>query len=274
MSTVGERLERLMRGGPGNGHAGGNGKAAGGDGRPPCEPVLVCVGDVAAEPVPWLWPSWLPLEALAVLDGDPGLGKSSLTLDLAARVSRGWAMPPGGGEVCEPAGVVLLSAEDTIKHTIRPRLDAAGADLTRVHHMEAVRQGEAERLPVLPYDLDLLSDWVIARNVRLIVVDPLTAYLSGEFNCHVDQDVRQALRPLAKLAEKLRICVLFIRHLNKLSTGPALYRGTGSIAITGSARAADLGARPRGREYPCAGHEQAEPGGPAEVSRLQAGSRR
>ena len=212
-------------------------------GAPKVEPVLVCMDDVRPEPVPWLWKSWLPLEALAVLDGDPGLGKSTLTLDLAARVSRGWAMPPGGGPAADPAGVVLLSAEDSLKHTIRPRLEVAGADLTRVHHFDAVRQGEAERAPVLPWDMDLLADWVEGRGVRLIIVDPLTAYLTQEHDAHKDQDVRQALRPLAKLAERLHVCILFLRHLNKLSTGAALYRGTGSIAITGSARAAMVSGR-------------------------------
>src|SRR5207248_773386 len=117
---------------------------------------------------------WIPLGCLSILDGDPGLGKSTLTLDLAARVSRGWAMPPlaGGELVGHPRGVLLLTAEDDPARTVRPRLDAAGADAERIHFLAAVRTPGEDRPPVLPSDLDALQEAIQQYAVALVVVDP------------------------------------------------------------------------------------------------------
>src|SRR5262249_5426860 len=96
---------------------------------PPPEPVLVQLSTVTSEAVRWLWPGWMPEGSLVILDGDPGLGKSTLTIDLTARITTGRVMPPGDGkDLRGAAGVLLLGAEDSLKHTVRPRLDAAGAD--------------------------------------------------------------------------------------------------------------------------------------------------
>jgi hypothetical protein len=97
--------------------------------------------------------------------------------------------------------------------------------------------GDDVRDPLLP-DLYLLEDFVRGRNVRLVIVDPLMAFLGDEYDAHKDQDIRRALRPLRNFAERLGVTVLLLRHLNKLNGGAALYRGGGSIGITGAARAA------------------------------------
>jgi hypothetical protein len=205
--------------------------------RPAPEADLIVLSSVSPEPVAWLWRHWLPLGMLAVLDGDPGLGKSTLTLDLAARITRGWLMPPGGGEPeTDPRSVLLLSAEDNPANTIRPRLDAAGADVSRVHYLAAVREGDTRRPPVLPWDLELVADHARAHAVALVVADPFSAFLASEFDAHKDQDIRRCLHLIAEFAERLGVCFLLVRHLNKLSGGPALYRGGGSIAITGAGR--------------------------------------
>jgi hypothetical protein len=215
----------------------GTGKAAPAE-RPRVEPVFRDLDAVQPRRVRWLWRHWLAEQTLAILDGDPGLGKSSLTLDLAARMTTGRAMPPLEGNEAgrQPAGVLLLGGEDMLECTVRPRLDVAGADPAHVHSFEAVKQGDAERPPVLPWDLDLIGDAVRGWGVKLIVVDPFLAFLGDEFDSHKDQDVRRCLRPLARLAEQLDVVVLLIRHLNKLNAGSALYRGGGSIGIVGSAR--------------------------------------
>jgi RecA-family ATPase len=199
-----------------------------------------CLADILPEPIDWLWKSWIARSCLNLLDGDPDLGKSTITIDFAARVSRGWPMPslPGGEQVCEPADVLLLSAEDSAAQTIRPRLDAAGADVSRIHLFEAVKQGEDERPPILPFDLDLVAETIRARRIALVVVDPLMAYLDSNINAHHDQDVRRAMHRLKILAEQTGAAVLVVRHLNKLAGGPALYRGGGSIGIIGAARSA------------------------------------
>jgi RecA-family ATPase len=201
------------------------------------EEIGELLSSVEPEEVSWLWPSWLALGKLALVDGDPGLGKSATTLDLAARVSAGKAFPDGSP--CEPGGVVLLTAEDGLADTIRPRLDAAGADTSKILSLATVTDENGhERLLSIPEDLGLLEKGIRRVEARLVVVDPLMAFLSGETNSHRDQDVRRALAPLARLAERTGACVLVIRHLNKAAANNPLYRGGGSIGIIGAARMA------------------------------------
>jgi len=201
------------------------------------EEIGKLLSGVEPEEVSWLWPSWLALGKLALVDGDPGLGKSAMTLDLAARVSSGRGFPDGAE--CEPAGVVLLSAEDGLADTIRPRLDAAGADTSKILALATVPDENGhDRLLSIPEDLPLIEKGIRRVGARLVVVDPLMAFLSGETNSHRDQDIRRALAPLAGLAERSGAAVLVIRHLNKAASGNPLYRGGGSIGIIGAARMA------------------------------------
>jgi hypothetical protein len=201
------------------------------------EEIGKLLSGVEPEEVSWLWPSWLAFGKLALVDGDPGLGKSAMTLDLAARVSAGKPFPDGAE--CEPAGVVLLSAEDGLADTIRPRLDAAGADTSRILALATVPDEDGhDRLLSIPEDLGLIEKGIRRVGARLVVVDPLMAFLSGDTNSHRDQDVRRALAPLAGLAERTRASVLVVRHLNKAAANNPLYRGGGSIGIIGAARMA------------------------------------
>ena len=201
------------------------------------EEIGILLSGVEPEEVEWLWPSWLALGKLALMDGDPGLGKSAATLDLAARVSVGGVFPDGAE--CEPAGVVLLSAEDGLRDTIRPRLDAAGADVSRIVALATVPDENGhDRLLSIPEDIPLIEKGIERVGARLVVVDPLMAFLSGETNSHRDQDVRRALAPLSGLAERTGACVLVVRHLNKAPGNNPLYRGGGSIGIIGAARMA------------------------------------
>jgi hypothetical protein len=192
--------------------------------------------------VEWLWPGRIPLGKLTILDGDPGLGKSVLSLDLAARVSTGQAMPDGAPG--PRGGVVLLSAEDALDDTIRPRLDAAGADVSRVLALDSIPDGDKpRRLPELPIDGPLIGAAVRRVGALLVVVDPLTAYLGHTVNSHRDTDCRRALWPLAALAEETGAAVVVIRHLNKAMGSNPLYRGGGSIGIIGAARSGLLVAK-------------------------------
>jgi hypothetical protein len=197
--------------------------------------------EVEPERVEWLWGGWLPRGKLVMLDGDPGGGKSTITASLAARVSRGVEMPDGS-QGCEAADVAVLSAEDGAADTIRPRLEAAGADLERVHIIDAVRDGDETRLPEIPGDLVLLEQLVTDTGAKLVVVDPIVAYLPGSTDAHKDQSVRRALAPLARLAERTGATVVSVRHLNKAGGSRAMYRGGGSIAFIGAARVGLLAA--------------------------------
>jgi putative DNA primase/helicase len=205
-------------------------------------PVLVNLATVERERVEWIWPGYLARGKLHMLDGDPGLGKSTAALDLAARLSRGAAMPDGSPGIA-PAGVVILTAEDGMADTVRPRLEAAGADLERIVALTAIVDADGERMPGLPLDLAAIEAGIRQVDAALVIVDPIMAYLPADVNAHRDQDVRRALAPAAALAERTHSAILAIRHLNKTGGAHALYRGGGSIGIIGAARVGLLVAR-------------------------------
>ena len=198
--------------------------------------TVITLADVEPEQVEWLWMGRIPRGKLTLLDGDPGLGKSTIAYDIAARVTRGLAMP-GETDGAAAADVVILSHEDGLADTIRPRLGAADADLRRVHAIQSVPAGASgARLPTLPDDLQQIIAVVEARAAALLIIDPLFAYLASEVDSFRDHDVRAALAPLGAAAERTRVAVLVVRHLNKRAGGPAMYRGGGSIGIIGLAR--------------------------------------
>jgi hypothetical protein len=191
--------------------------------------------------VRWLWPQRIPLGKVTVLDGDPGLGKSTMTLDLAARVSTGSPLPDKTPLSCARS-VLIVSAEDGIADTIRPRLEAAGADVERVMVLDAVHyttpKGDPEQRPLeLPDDMAVLETAMQQTGAVLVVIDPLAAFLSGSVDSYKDQHVRRALAPLARLAERTGAAIVIVRHLSKTGGANALYRGGGSIGIIGAARA-------------------------------------
>jgi hypothetical protein len=195
---------------------------------------------VQPEPVRWLWPGRIPLGKLTLLDGDPGLGKSTLALDLAARLSTGQSMPDGTEcDLDGPAGTVLLTAEDGLADTVRPRLDAAGADCTRIVALRFVLDADGEEQWPNVRNIEAIEEAVEAVGARLVVIDPLMAYL-GDADSHRDQQVRVALAELADLAERTGVAVIAIRHLRKSAAESALYRGGGSIGLIAAARAAHL----------------------------------
>ncbi len=197
------------------------------------------MSSVVAEKVEWLWDGRIPLGKLTILDGHPDAGKSNITMDLAARVSTGRAFPDGLVGVVDlvdvPAAVVLMNAEDGLGDTIRPRLEAAGADLDRVIALGEKPDGT---LHTFPEDLQMIEECVVRNGAKLLIIDPLMAYLSPTVNSHNDQQVRQALTPLTKMAQRLNVAVLVVRHLKKEETSKAIHRGGGSIGIIGAARAA------------------------------------
>ncbi len=143
--------------------------------------------------------------------GDAGLGKSQVALDIAARISIGAAWPDGGRA---PRGnVVILSAEDGHADTIRPRLDAAGADVTRIHALSAVTDENGTRRTFdLGADLAALEKAICEiGDVTLVIVDPITSYM-GCVDSHRMVDVRRVLEPLAAFAESNNVAVLAISH--------------------------------------------------------------
>lgn len=206
------------------------------NGAGPFVPLGTLLSDVEPEKVEWLWDRRIPLGKITVLDGDPGNGKSALSMDLAARLSVGRTFPDG--QPCEAAGSIIMNAEDGMGDTIRPRLDAAGGDPSLVLSLATISVGDEgdERHLTIPDDIPIIQQHVEHMGAKLVIIDPLMAFLSGGSDAHKDQDVRRALAPLKRMAEKTGAAVLLVRHLNKAQGGNALYRGGGSIGIIGAAR--------------------------------------
>jgi hypothetical protein len=219
--------------------------------------ILLRLSDVRTRAVRWLWPGRIPIGKQTSLIGDPGLGKSLVSLDLAARVATGRDMPDAsrGDLYGQPAGVVILSAEDDPADTIKPRLEAASADCSRIAILAGVKDAKTgERMPNLT-DLADIDDAVDAVSAKLVIVDPLMAYVPGQFNSYKDQHMRAVLAPLCQRAAEKGFTLFVVAHLTKpgesAEQAKAIYRAGGSIGIAGNARSVLLAARdtddPEGR---------------------------
>jgi predicted ATP-dependent serine protease len=175
-------------------------------------PAVVCLNEVEARGVTWLWAPWIPFGKLTGVDGDPEVGKSALLLDLAARVSAGAPMPDGTPGLS--AGVCIASAEDGLADTVRARLLAAGADLTRAHSLTSVCDDQSVQRPLeLPLDVGALEKVLVERQCRLLVVDPLAAFLGRGANAQNEQSMRRCLHLLAEMAARTGCAVVLVRHL-------------------------------------------------------------
>lgn len=209
------------------------------------------VSQVETEPIEWLWDRRIPLGELTILDGDPGTGKSTFLTDVIARVTTGRSLPYHRGESIE-GDAMYITTEDSPGRTIRPRLEAAGADVESVRLVTEIEGEDDNPRPFfLPDDIDPLEQTLHGMDARLVVIDPLMAHLGGSINAHKDSDVRRALAPLAGVAHRLNVAVVAVRHLNKSGRAKAKYRGGGSIGIIGAARVGLLLAEHPEREGTC-----------------------
>ena len=198
--------------------------------------------DIQAKPVHWLWPGRIARGKVSMIAGNPGLGKSQTSANIAAIVTTGGNWPVDNAS-CDCGSVLFLSAEDDPADTIRPRLEAAEADLDKVAIIEAVlergKNGEGlKRLFNLKTDIVHLEKVMNqVGDVALVVIDPITAYL-GETDSHKNADVRALLAYLADFAAAHNAAVLCITHLNKSAGGQAIQKVSGSLAFVAAARAA------------------------------------
>jgi hypothetical protein len=190
--------------------------------------------DVTTRPVEWYWSGRIPKGKLTMCDGDPDLGKSVVTMDIAARGSMGRDFPDGSP--CEAGNVLVVNVEDGVEDTIVPRLKAHGADLNRVFILSSIPDGNGRtRLLDVPRDLALLENKVLQRKAKLLIIDPVLTMLGG--NANKDQDARKALTPIADMAERTVVAVVGVRHLNKSIGLKAIQRGGGNMGLIGVAGA-------------------------------------
>ena len=201
--------------------------------------VITCMSEIASEEIDWLWLGFIAIGKVSMMMGDPSVGKTMLTLDMAAKITNGSPWPVDNNY--PPRGEVLLvSNEDDPADTLRPRLDAANADVSRIHHLSMINvkhsAGMKERLFSLKDDIEELRKFLISHpDCKLIIIDPVTAYLGGS-DGHNNADVRSLLTPLAVLARTHKVAIVCITHLNKGEHRNPLNRMSGSIAFGALAR--------------------------------------
>jgi hypothetical protein len=199
---------------------------------------VVDTASVIAQPITWLWPQRFALGKIAILGGDPSAGKSLIVLDMASRIRRGVDWPDGGK--APPGNVIVLTSEDDVADTIKPRLMAAGGGNVYVVRSVKLKAGKQRGfdisgdLPLLERAIERIGD------VVLIIVDPLSAYMGKptKTNTWRDSDVRATLEPLAEMAARRKIAVIGIMHFGKEAKQSALAGLLGSVAFGALARTA------------------------------------
>ena len=201
-----------------------------------------CTANIIPKRIDFLWPGRIARGKHTAIAGEPGDGKSQLSIYVAATISRSGEWPCGEGRA--PVGnVIIMNAEDGADDTVVPRLIAAGADLQRVHIVSAVMQedGKGRRAFNLQADLALLERKIAEiGDVALVIIDPISSYM-GKADSHKNAEVRGALEPLSEMAERLKVAILSITHFSKVgaaNNSKALHRFIGSIAFVGAPRAA------------------------------------
>lgn len=203
---------------------------------------VVGADEVEPEPIRWLWKGWLAYGKIHVIDGDPGLSKSTFCVDLMARLTTGRPMPPRDTDIVgeAPVNVLVLSAEDSLSDVLVPRLITAGAERSRVKFFRGVFSLTSKsKCPILlPQHLSNLKRVIRKSKSRFVVIDPIFAYMDGAVDSHRDQDVRLVLSALKDIAEETDSCILMVRHYNKTPGGKLLHKGSGSIGIVAGVRTA------------------------------------
>ena len=200
------------------------------------KPIVRKFSDIEIKPVKWLWEGQIARGKLTIITGEPGLGKSQITVFIASVVSKGGKWPVDGGPA--PKGsVVMINAEDDPADTIRPRLEALEANLNQIQIIDGIEDQEQTTSFKLDEHVDVLQQILEEKgDVILLVIDPITAYL-GRTDSYKDAELRSLIEPLVKMAEKHNVAVLAVAHPNKSEDKKAIHRVSGSIAFTAAPRA-------------------------------------
>ncbi len=199
---------------------------------------LIHMEDVVSKAVEWLWYPYIPYGKITIIEGDPGEGKTTLVLKLAAALSRGLPLPCDDDKEYEPIHIIYQTAEDGIEDTIKPRLEKAGADCSMIRVID-------ETDKELSMTDDRLEQAIIETKARLIILDPIQAYIGATVDMHRANEIRPVLKHLGIIAEKHNCAIILIGHMNKASGSKSTYRGLGSIDIQATARSVLLVARLR-----------------------------
>jgi len=190
-----------------------------------------CAADIQPRDIDWFWKPYLPRGMLSLLDGDPGCGKSFITLAFAAALSTGRPFPGATGRPGKPRSSLICSAEDTAEEIIVPRLKMLGADLSKVHILDSKNLDRLDDSGKI-----ILREHLKDLQPHLFVIDTIVAYLPTGVGTQQATDVRPTLRWLADLTAEFQTCGILLRHLRKAESDNALHAGQGSMDFIGVAR--------------------------------------
>ena len=188
---------------------------------------IIRMSDVELTPVDWLWKPYLPFGKLSVLQGNPGEGKTYFAMHLAAACTNGKLLP--NMERLEPFNVIYQTAEDGLGDTVKPRLIEAGADLDRVL---VIDDSDVQ----LTLSDERIEKAIIENNAKLVIIDPIQAYLGADVDMNRANEVRPIFMRLGQVAQRTGCAILLIGHLNKAAGMQSLQRGLGSIDIAAAVR--------------------------------------
>ncbi len=189
---------------------------------------LINMSEVEAEEIKWLWYPYIPYGKITIIQGDPGEGKSTFILNVASKLSLGQGIEDSM-KVDEPANVIYQTAEDGLADTVKPRLLSAGADCERILVID-----ESDKS--LSMNDERIKEAITSRNVKLLILDPLQAYLGNRIDMNSANEAREVTKKLSRLAEETKCAIVIIGHMNKKSGDKAVYRGLGSIDFFAVAR--------------------------------------
>ena len=199
---------------------------------------LINMEQVEVEKIDWLLYPFIPFGKVTIVQGDPGEGKTTMVLQIIAKLTKGEAVLPSGSDesaleektmVLEPVNVIYQTAEDGLGDTIKPRLLSAGADCSRV----MVIDDNDQALTMMDARLE---EAIIQTKARLVVLDPIQGFLGTDVDMHRANEIRPLMKRVAVLAEKYHCAIILIGHMNKNSNGKSSYRGLGSIDFQAAAR--------------------------------------
>ena len=199
---------------------------------------MIKMSEIQSQEVAWLWFPFIPYGKLTIVQGDPGDGKTTLVLNIAAKLSKGEGLD-SKMKLTEPLNVIYQSAEDGLADTVKPRLEAAGANCENISAID-------ESIKSLSMIDERLEEAVIRTKAKLLILDPIQAYLGGGMDMNRANEARDMTKKLGALAEKTKCAIILIGHMNKASGNKAAYRGMGSIDFFAVARSVLLVGRVEG----------------------------
>ena len=201
---------------------------------------IIKMSEIQSEEIEWLWYHFIPYGKLTIIQGDPGDGKTTLSLNIAAKLSKGESLDEEM-KISEPINIIYQTAEDGLADTVKPRLELADADCERI----LVIDESSEALSMAD---ERLEEAIKLTNAKLLILDPIQAYLGAGTDINRANEARDMTKKLGALAEKYKCAVLLIGHMNKASGTKASYRGIGSIDFFAVARSVLLVGRIEGEE--------------------------